>query len=63
MTFLVRDDDDAGIMLSEEMGFTVVGMIGTFFLAEHGWVLDFAKQEVIIPVTDVSVVELRKMKK
>ena len=52
MTFLVRDDNDAGIMLSEEMGFTVVGMIGTFFLAEHGWVLDFASQEILIPVSD-----------
>lgn len=49
MIFLVRDDDDAGIALSQAMGFTVIGMIGTLFLAEHGWVLDFANQEVIIP--------------
>ena len=49
MTFLVREDDDAGIALSNEMGFSVVGMIGTLFLAEHGWMLDFANQEVIIP--------------
>ena len=55
MTFLVRDDDDAGIALSKAMGFTIVGLIGTLFLAEHGWVLDFANQEVIIPDTDVSV--------
>jgi len=61
MTFLVRDDD-AGIMLSKEMGFSVIGMIGTLFMAEHGWILDFANQEVIIPDTDVSVEELREMK-
>lgn len=59
MTFLVRDDD-AGIALSEAMGFMVIGMIGTLFMAEHGWVLDFAKQEVIIPDTDVCAKEFRK---
>lgn len=48
MTFLVGEDD-AGIALSEAMGFSVIGMIGTLFMAEHGWALDFANQEVIIP--------------
>ena len=47
MSFLVREDDDAGIMLSQEMGFPVCGIIGTLFMAEHGWMLDFANQEVI----------------
>lgn len=58
MTFLVRDDDDAGIALSEEVGFTVVGLIGTLFLAEHGWVIDYAKQAVFIPETDINVDDL-----
>lgn len=62
MTFLVRDDDDAGIALSKEMGFTIIGLIGTLFMAEHGWVLDFANQEVIIPDSDISAVELRDIK-
>lgn len=62
MKFLVRDDDDAGIALSQAMGFSVIGLIGTLFMVEHGWVIDFANQEVIIPDTDVSVEELRLMK-
>lgn len=48
MSFLVRDDD-AGKMLSQEMGFPIVGIIGTLFMAEHNWVLDFGKQEILIP--------------
>ena len=44
---LVREDDDAGVMLSQEMGFPVCGIIGTLFMAEHGWMLDFANQEVV----------------
>ena len=47
MSFLVREDDDAGIILSQEMGFPVCGIIGTLFMAEHGWMLDFANQEVV----------------
>jgi hypothetical protein len=49
MTFLVRDDDDAGLMLSEAMGFNIIGIIGTLFMAENDWVLDFGRQEVLIP--------------
>ena len=63
MSFLVRDEDDAGKALSEEFGFNVIGIIGTVFMAEHDWVLDFGKQEVLIPDTDVSVDELRKLSK
>ena len=47
MSFLVREDDDAGIILSQEMGFPVCGIIGTLFMAEHGWMLDFANLEVV----------------
>ena len=35
MSFLVRED------------FPVCGIIGTLFMAEHGWMLDFANQEVV----------------
>lgn len=59
MIFLIREDNDAGLKLSEEMGFPVCGIIGTLFMAEHGWMLDFAKQEVIISDADVSWEELR----
>ena len=55
MKFLVRGDDDAGIALSNAMGFTVIGLIGTLFLAEHGWVIDFANQEILIPDTNDSI--------
>ena len=43
------------IKLSEEIGFTVLGMIGSLFLAEQGWMLDSAHQEIIIPDSDVSM--------
>ena len=61
ISFLVRNDDDAGKLLSEEMGFPIVGIIGTLFIAEHDWVLDFGKQEVLIPDTDVSIEDIRKL--
>ena len=50
MTFVVREDNVAGIELSKEMGFPITGLIGTYFMAEQGWVIDFGKQEVLIPV-------------
>lgn len=61
MTFLVKDEGDPGPMLSKEIGIPVIGIIGTLFMAEHDWVLDFAKQEVLIPDTDVSVGEFRSV--
>ncbi len=63
MSFLVSDENDPGKALSEEFGFNVIGMIGTLFMAEHDWVLDFGKQEVLIPDTDVSVEDFRKLSK
>ena len=47
------------------MGFPVASIIGTNFLAEHGWVIDFGKQEVILPVGDFGLIDsdtIRKMK-
>ena len=58
MTFLVHEDDKTGKALSEQMGFPIVGIIGTLFMAEHDWVIDFGKQEILIPDTDISVCEL-----
>lgn len=55
MKFLVRDDDDAGIALSQAMGFSVIGLIGTLFMVEHGWVIDFANQEILIPDSNDSI--------
>lgn len=49
ISFLVREDDEAAKRLSEDMGFPVFGIIGTNFMAEHNWVVDFAKQEIRIP--------------
>lgn len=62
MTFMVRDEDSAGTMLSEELGFPIAGMIGTKFMVEHGWVIDYAKQAIFIPETDVSVDDLASLK-
>ena len=59
MEFLVRGDDDAAMQLCKDMGFPITGIIGTKFMVEHGWMIDFAKQEVIIPDTDVSWEKLR----
>ena len=55
MKFLVRGDDDAGIALSNVMGFTVIGLIGAYFMVEHGWVIDFANQEILIPDSNDSI--------
>lgn len=49
MTFVVREDNIAGIELSNEMGFPITGLIGTFFMAEQGWIIDFMRQEIVIP--------------
>lgn len=49
MHFLVREDDIAGKQLSDELGFPITGMIGTFFMVEHDWIIDYGKQEIIIP--------------
>ena len=53
MTFVVREDNVAGIELSKEMGFPIAGLIGTYFMAEQGWMIDFMKQEIVIPVMDL----------
>lgn len=49
MTFLVKDEGDPSSMLSKEIGCPIVGIIGTLFMAEHNWVIDFGKQEIRIP--------------
>lgn len=33
------------------------------FLAKHGWVLDYGKQEIVIPDTDVSIDDLKIVEK
>ena len=63
MYFLVREDDeaDAGLLLSEQMGFPVVGIIGTSFMVEHNWKIDFANQEIIIPEFDIWPEDFKKV--
>ena len=63
MLFLLREDDEAIIRLSKEMGFPVAGIIGTYFMAEHGWMIDFGKQEVVIPASDISTLDLAAIRK
>ena len=50
----VREDNIAGIELSKEMGSPITGLIGTFFMAEQAWIIDFMRQEIVIPVMDTN---------
>ena len=63
MSFLIQDNNDAGKMLSENLGVTVIGIIGTLFMAEHDWIVDFGKQEVRIPDFDISIDDFRQLHK
>ena len=54
MDFMVVSDNKAATLLSERMGFPVAGIIGAQFLVEHGWMIDFCNQEVVIPPSDIS---------
>ena len=54
MTFVIRENNDVIVMLSQELGFPIAGIIGTKFMAEHGWMIDFQNQEVVIPEFDIS---------
>ncbi len=62
MRFLVREDDDAATMLSKEVGFPVCGIIGTYFMIEYGWMIDFCKQEIIIPEYKVRLSDLEAVR-
>lgn len=63
MPFLLREDDKAIVMLSQQVGFPISGIIGTKFMAEHDWIIDFGKHEVIIPETDISTLDWNAIKK
>ena len=60
-SFLINEDGLAGKQLSQEMGFPIAGIIGTRFMAEHDWRIDFARQEVVIPRRDVSAKTFAKL--
>lgn len=63
MTFVVSENNDAIVKLSQEVGFPISGMIGTKFMAEHGWMIDFGKQEIVIPAFDISAEEFAAIPK
>lgn len=42
-----------GTKLSNDVGYPIAGIIGSFFMAEHNWMIDYAKQEIIIPKGNV----------
>lgn len=44
-TFVVTDSN-TGHALSDTIGFPVGGLIGTRFLAEYGWIIDYSKQVI-----------------
>ena len=62
MRFLLRDDDEAAIRLSKDVGFPVCGIIGTKFMVEHGWMIDFAHHEFVIPSVDVCCDDLKALR-
>lgn len=63
MTFLVRKDNDAFESLYQNIGLPISGIIGTNFMVEHNWIIDFGKQEIVIPMGDISLSELQTMSK
>lgn len=63
MTFLVRKDSDAFESLYQNIGLPISGIIGTNFMVEHNWIIDFGKQEIVIPKGDISLSELQTMSK
>lgn len=63
MLFILQVDNEVGKRLSQEQGFPIAGIIGTNFMTEHGWIIDFGKQVIIIPNSDVSSEDLEKLGK
>lgn len=63
MTFLVRKESDAFESLFQNIGIPISGIIGTNFMVEHNWIIDFGKQEIVIPKGDVCLSELQTMRK
>lgn len=51
MVFLIREDDEVAKLLSQDMGFPICGILGTKFMLEHNWIINFAKQEIVIDNT------------
>lgn len=61
MSFLIKEEDGAGKSLSQDMGFPIAGIIGTIFMSNHDWLIDFGKQEIVIPSGDVSANALESL--
>lgn len=62
MVFLINDSGNASEKLYENLGFHVSGIIGSKFMAEHNWMIDFGKQEIVIPKGDISLSDLNSIK-
>ena len=60
MHFLIREDDEAAMALSRDLGFPICSLIGTDFMAEHDWIIDYGKQEITIG-NPVSTLMLRQI--
>lgn len=59
MTFLVRKESDAFEGLYQNLGLPISGIIGMNFMVEHNWMIDFSKQEIVIPQGDISITDLQ----
>lgn len=54
MRFLVKEADTVSDMFVTDLGFPVAGVIGSRFMAEHSWMIDYAHQEIVIQDTEES---------
>lgn len=50
MRFLVKEDnkDTVSPQIADDLGFPVAGIIGSQFMAEHGWMIDYAHHKIVI---------------
>lgn len=62
MVFSINDSGNAFEKLYEDFGFPVSGIIGSQFMVEHNWMIDFGKQEIIIPKGDISLSDFNSIK-
>lgn len=62
MVFSINDSGNAFEKLYEDFGFPVSGIIGSRFMVEHNWMIDFCKQEIVIPKGDISLSDFNSIK-
>ncbi len=62
MRFAIKENDDACNILTKELGFRVYGIIGSDFMVEHNWTINYAKQEIVIPDIDINTLDFKALR-